>query len=1654
MIRSRLLTITIGCLVAALLAGPTCADDWPTYKKDPGRSSVATENLAFPLVNKWAYQPSQPPMPAWPEPGKELHRMDFDYAFQPVAADGLVYFASSADDTVRALNATTGALAWRFTASGPIRFAPTIARQKAYIASDDGWIYCLDAKTGKLVWRFHAAPDDDQVLGNGRMISRWPCRSGPLVVGDILYCAAGMWPTEGAYIYALNADTGQELWCNDSSGAIYTDLPHPGASGFSGVAPQGYLLVRKDTLLVPTGRCVPAAFDRHTGRLLYHKPAIALYHGAAWLTSADDLYFNAKNRFQNPSQAYVGEAQPVGGDGMFAYSFASGEREFTLNGKYRVLASGGVLYTVGGGSIQAFDLSALRKSKRTTPETVKWTIPHPARVYCLAMAGQALLTGNRDSITAFDATTGKLIWEAEVDGQVRGLAISDGRLIAATHEGHVLCFEQGPAGDAPATVKEATSPISASDEHKRTAARIVEQSGKTQGYAMVIGEPDCRLSEALAAQTDLRIISVLPGSSDAAAEREHLLDTGLYGSRVWAEGVDDLARLPFAPYFTDLVVVSGKAKGVSPAECYRVLRPCGGALCFVGVGEGERAKFITDTNAPNEEVSRTRTMIVRGALAGAGEWRYPWADGGRSGIGKDSRVRLPLEVLWFGGPGPDRLMDRHLMTSPPVSANGRVFMTGQHEVISFDAYNGRELWNHHLPGVGRKYAQYYSSGLVADDDTVYAVQGNQCHRLNQATGETVRVYSIPKSVIRGTPAPVVPEYMHVQWPEAWQVIGPFPKGTPPLPPEDLKTIPDRVTVAGEEHAATPLKAVNHLTDFTNLYGGYGAKPLGPGEEPAASPQRGPRPDLQAAGKIAYAFASINCPKAGKLLIGAGADWWMQWYLDGKPIFDTLKGGNEPSRHNWFSRRVPSPTDYVFDVDVTAGEHVLAVVVKSGSGGWNLASASMAQDVDKVMPIESGLDPNLPDLKRLVWGYVSVADDLLLGSYAVPIAEGQAAESHLIWRSESKAVFALDKNDGSLRWVYRPRPDRTVSNIEIAFGDGRLFLLDSTSKADSVRARRRGQKTATEVTLVALDLADGTELWRQDDVPWLPDRNAFSRIKSNPTHLLMGIPNWGHLVYANGVVVLGANAAYDPAAGKKLWQRDIRPGKLPIVLGDWLITGLYAYDLRTAKQRMTEDLLTGQEVPWRYTRAYGCGPVNGCEHLLFFRSGADGFFDMDVGGTTNFGGVRSNCARSLIAAHGLLIHPEGYSGCCCSYNYQTSLALVPTSDQSGTWYVFPRGSGAGPIKHIAINLGAPGDQKSSQGTAWLGFPRPMIATACPAPVTVLMQNASCYHRRRVTASIKGTDSPWVYSSGLRGSGQIAIGLVVQPNLVMPTREASPAIDGKLDDACWDEVKAVPFENTPFTILGASVDLRLFRDAENLYFAYHRKPISDPQTNADEAILGKSDGFEIYIADGRRKRGIRFAVKRNGSAFARFGTVDRYRKIDPTWTGAWTYEVQQTPAEWTAEVAIPLTTLTESGIDPKNLNMNCMSQNLTRSGLEAIFLVDPMYGADFRRCVRFRRVVAPPPDEPKKRSFTVRLHFAEIDGAQAGQRVFDVAIQGETVLADLDILKEARGRNTALIKEFSGIEGGDQILIQLTPKGAPDDAKMLPVISGVQITEEEG
>ncbi|MHC5058826.1 MAG: outer membrane protein assembly factor BamB family protein [Planctomycetota bacterium] len=299
----RIFSSRLATAALAALCSSAAADDWPCYRRDARRSAGTSERLAFPLAARWIRE-GVARRPAWPEPGRAANPLDFDRAAEPVAAGGLVYIASSADDTLRALHAADGSVAWTYTGDAPLRFAPHIADGRCYLAGDDGAVVCLDARTGAVVWTHRAMPGKRMVSGNGRMISRWPCRSGVLVLDGTVYGTAGMWPAEGTCYFALDAKTGREIWCNDTTDAMYVAYPHDGLS-HGGPTPQGYLLSDGRTLVVPTGLSGPAGFDLRTGRFLFWG---AKGPGSAWACMGENVVVTAGIGWKVDQDIRLGEA--------------------------------------------------------------------------------------------------------------------------------------------------------------------------------------------------------------------------------------------------------------------------------------------------------------------------------------------------------------------------------------------------------------------------------------------------------------------------------------------------------------------------------------------------------------------------------------------------------------------------------------------------------------------------------------------------------------------------------------------------------------------------------------------------------------------------------------------------------------------------------------------------------------------------------------------------------------------------------------------------------------------------------------------------------------------------------------------------------------------------------------------------------------------------------------------------------------------------------------------------------------------------------------------------------------------------------------------------------------------------------------------------
>lgn len=191
-----------------------------------GPHAHSPDSLHLPLNPLWTHQDTHQPRAAWPT----SQRMQFDDVMQVVARGDRVVMGSSVDGSVFALDAASGHVAWRFFTEGPIRFAPAIWRDCVFAASDDGYLYALRLADGGLQWKHRGHPGEASVLGNRRMISKWPMRGGPVVAEGIVYCAAGIWPSDGIRLYALDAKTGAVVWRNADSGSIYMPQPHGGAN--------------------------------------------------------------------------------------------------------------------------------------------------------------------------------------------------------------------------------------------------------------------------------------------------------------------------------------------------------------------------------------------------------------------------------------------------------------------------------------------------------------------------------------------------------------------------------------------------------------------------------------------------------------------------------------------------------------------------------------------------------------------------------------------------------------------------------------------------------------------------------------------------------------------------------------------------------------------------------------------------------------------------------------------------------------------------------------------------------------------------------------------------------------------------------------------------------------------------------------------------------------------------------------------------------------------------------------------------------------------------------------------------------------------------------------------------------------------------------
>ncbi len=796
----RVPILLIALLILDLAAAALRGEDWPQFRYDVGRTAASPGQLPAQLQLSWT-RTLPAPRPAFPH---EL-RLAYDASYEPVVLGQTMFVPSMVTDSVTALDTVTGDERWRFFAEGPVRFAPVAAEGKVYFVSDDGYLYCLDAADGALCWRFRGLPagqQDRRVIGHGRFISLYPARGGPVLADGVVYFAAGLWPTEGVFVHAVDAQSGQTIWSNTEGNHIPASNWDHGVGQVAGLTPQGYLAVIGDRLIVPCGAQLPAFFDRQTGQLQKYTMGwggrLGLPKGC-WFVAGTGKYLSHGGDLYDitrPNEERLAKTKPGESDYKSLLYPGGWTRLETERANQRELdrfsqpvLTPEVLYE-SDLSITARELTDYTLQRLTAENTPQhrandevpdnfmavfnqlWELPSKLQLH--VKAGSRLYAGGPGVVQAVELAgkEPKVVWQAEIEGTPSRMLAADERLFVVTTSGSILAFAaptpQGTAVGAHEVVHAAPSDA---DKWTEQARAILDATGADAGYALVLGVDTGRLIEELVRQSQLHVIAVDSDADKVATVRRRLFDLGWYGTRA-SVVVGDPVTYPFSPYFASLVVSETPAalrpvEGRSPLlTVFHTLRPDGGVACTSNaVADTDRiARFVQDASLPGATVREVGSFVMltrSGALPGAADWSHAEANAASTGASEDELPGAPMAVLWFDAA--ERWHKYPGQVQVRVTG-GRVILLEEGLLHASDVFTGRTMWEANLP-IGAPtladpaaresmhYARHRQWGpeaslpsdaeLVAVADRIYLSAGRTCLMFDPATGAAAGQITLP-----------------------------------------------------------------------------------------------------------------------------------------------------------------------------------------------------------------------------------------------------------------------------------------------------------------------------------------------------------------------------------------------------------------------------------------------------------------------------------------------------------------------------------------------------------------------------------------------------------------------------------------------------------------------------------------------------------------------------------------------------------------------------------------------------------------------------------------------------------------------------------------------------------------------------------------------
>lgn len=187
--------------------GETLADpnaialsEWPQVQRDAGRSGYYPGALGSNFTPTWRH--SFQPEKVFPQ-------------VQAIVSGGKVFVGTEMGN-LYALNATTGAEAWKFSAGAPILNSVAVDGGRVFFGAMDGAVYALDANSGNRLWKAQ--------LSQFRGFSTAP------VIADGKVMLGG----RNGIFYALNTGDGSVLWSYDTGAPILQTAAWNGGKAYFG----------------------------------------------------------------------------------------------------------------------------------------------------------------------------------------------------------------------------------------------------------------------------------------------------------------------------------------------------------------------------------------------------------------------------------------------------------------------------------------------------------------------------------------------------------------------------------------------------------------------------------------------------------------------------------------------------------------------------------------------------------------------------------------------------------------------------------------------------------------------------------------------------------------------------------------------------------------------------------------------------------------------------------------------------------------------------------------------------------------------------------------------------------------------------------------------------------------------------------------------------------------------------------------------------------------------------------------------------------------------------------------------------------------------------------------------------------------------------